>query len=453
MKPRVRIIEGDAESAVLLADQLGVLGWQVETFASAEAGLAGLETAEVDAVLTVLELGTASGVDVCRAATAARPDVPVLLMTSYGTLTAAVGAMRAGAHDFLIKPLTRDVLDVAFTRALEYRRLRQELTRLRREVGPSSGHAGLLGQSPPMQRVYTLIDRLGPSSASVLIRGDSGVGKELVARALHARSRRADGPFVAINCAAVPEKLLESELFGHEKGAFTGADRPRAGLFREAQGGTLFLDEIGEMSAALQPKLLRALQERRIRPVGADHEVPVDVRVIAATHQDLGQALRAGRFRTDLYYRLAVVLLDVPPLRARGEDIVAMAEAFLGEICARDDRPLLTLSHAATTSLVLYDWPGNVRELKNAMEHAAAFAAGPLVHNTDLPPAIAGDALAEAESPAAAPGFLSLDEMERRHILRVFDAVGQNKSETARILGIDRKTLHAKLARYGRDQG
>ncbi|MEZ4475140.1 MAG: sigma-54 dependent transcriptional regulator [bacterium] len=452
MKPRVRIIEEDVESAALLADQLGVLGWRPEIFTAAAAGLAGLETAEVDAVLTVLELGATSGLEVCRAATAARPDVPVLLMTSYGTLSAAVEAMRAGAQDFLVKPLTRDALDVAFTRALEYRRLRQELTRLRREVGPTV-HAGLLGQSPPMQRVYTLIDRLGPSSASVLIRGESGVGKELVARALHARSRRADGPFVAINCAAVPEKLLESELFGHEKGAFTGADRPRAGLFREAQGGTLFLDEIGEMSAALQPKLLRALQERRIRPVGADHEVAVDVRVIAATHQDLSQALKAGRFRTDLYYRLAVVLLDVPPLRARGEDIVAMAEAFLDEICGRDGRPALGLSQGAATSLMLYDWPGNVRELKNAMEHAAAFATGPLVQAADLPPAIAGDSQQEPDEPAVAAGFVTLDEVERRHILRVFDAVGQNKSETARILGIDRKTLHARLARYGHDGG
>ncbi len=296
-----------------------------------------------------------------------------------------------------------------------------------------------------MQRVRRLIERVAPSSTSVLIRGESGTGKELVARAVHTRSRRAAGPFVPVNCAAVPEQLLESELFGHRRGAFTGADEARVGLFREADGGTLFLDEIGEMSARLQPKLLRALQEQVVRPVGGDREVPVDVRVIAATHQDIPKAIEAGRFRADLFYRLDVIGIDVPPLRARGDDVLRLAERFLAAICAREGTAR-RLEPSALEALMLYGWPGNVRELRNAVEYAVMMS-DEVIGPADLPPAIGGGVLDEAPP---ASGYLTLDEVERRHILRVYTAVGENKSEAARVLGIDRKTLHGKLARYGR---
>ncbi|MCB9527033.1 MAG: sigma 54-interacting transcriptional regulator [Myxococcales bacterium] len=305
---------------------------------------------------------------------------------------------------------------------------------------------GLLGTSEGVLRVRRLIERVAPSNASVLIRGESGTGKELVARAIHHRSRRAAGPFVAVNCAAVPEQLLESELFGHRKGAFTGADEARVGLFREADGGTLFLDEIGEMSPRLQPKLLRALQEQVVRPVGGDRELPVDVRVVAATHQDIAQAIEGGRFRADLFYRLNVVTIELPSLRARAEDIPMLAERFLAAICARDG-VIRSFDPAAVTALLLYGWPGNVRELRNAVEHAAMMSDG-LIGPAELPTAIGG-ALAAEEAPPVS-GWLTLAEVERRHILRVYAAVGENKSEAARVLGIDRKTLHGKLERYGK---
>ncbi|MCA9538920.1 MAG: sigma-54-dependent Fis family transcriptional regulator [Myxococcales bacterium] len=448
-RPRIRLVEPDAQVADRLAAQLGELGYVVERWATAAPALAGLEAATLDAVLTDLDLPGEAGLEMCREVLRRRPDLPVLVMTGAGSLDSAIAALRAGAYDYLQKPVSRDVLDAALARATEHRRLRAELARLRRQLPGPAGFLGLLAIGRGMQRVGTLIDRVAPSSASILIRGESGTGKELVARALHLRSRRADGPFVAVNCAAVPEQLLESELFGHQKGAFTGADHHRVGLFREASGGTLFLDEIGEMSPALQPKLLRVLQEREVRPVGSAQSRRIDVRVVAATHQDIAAAVQAGRFRSDLYFRLNVIAIDVPPLRERGDDIALLAEHFLAECAARDERPALRFSPAALTALLLYRWPGNVRELRNAVEHAVAMTQGDEIGVAELPDVVAGEA-AEGDAEALPAGLLSLFEVEKRHILRVYDAVGQNKSEAARILGVDRKTLHTRLTRYGR---
>ena len=445
MKPRVRVIDDDVETGELVARRLEALGFTADVFDRPSAALLDLETSGVDVVLTDLEMPELTGLEVCREVLSRVPDVPVVLMTGYGTMESVLSALRAGAYDFLAKPVGRDALDVAMARAMEHRSLRREVARLRIDSGEP--FEGLLGNSAPMRRVFSVVDRVARSRASVLLRGESGTGKELLARALHARSRRADGPFVAVNCAAVPENLLESELFGHEKGAYTGADAARTGLFREAHGGTLLLDEIGEMSPALQPKLLRALQERSVRPVGGDRELKVDVRVIAATHQDIEEAIEAGRFRADLYYRLAVVSVRVPPLRERTEDVPTLAAFFLTEACERDGRAPLRLAPSALGALDDYTWPGNVRELKNAMEHAAALAEGDLVTPADLPEAIARDA--SPGEPTDDRPFLPLLEVERRHVVRVYEAVGRNKSEAARLLGIDRKTLGAKLRRFG----
>ena len=439
------VVDDDLENGELVVRRLGGLGFEAVAFDRPSAAVANLETDEWDVVLTDLEMPGMTGLELCHEVLARAPDVPVVLMTGYGTMESVLSALRAGAYDFLTKPVGVDALDVAMARAMEHRSLRREVGRLRREAGEP--FEGLVGRSPPMRRVFSLVDRVARSQASVLLHGESGTGKELLARAIHARSRRAGGPFVAFNCAAVPENLLESELFGHEKGAFTGADAARSGLFREASGGTLFLDEIGEMSAALQPKLLRALQERSVRPVGSDREVKVDVRVLAATHQDIEAATAAGSFRADLYYRLAVVSLRAPPLRERPEDVAELATLFLAEACERDARDQLRLSASAVAALGDYTWPGNVRELKNAMEHAAALAEAGFVGVADLPEAIAGDAAHEEAADDRL--FLPLLEVERRHVLRVYDGVSRNKSEAARLLGIDRKTLAAKLQRFG----
>ena len=451
MTTRVLIVDDDQAMRELLTEQLQASGRFVVIAArNASEAIEKVDSEVVDVVLTDLRMPGNSGLDLCRELIGRRPDIPVVLMTAFGSLEAAIEAIRAGAYDFLTKPFDPERLEVTLDRAVQDRVLREEVKRLRRQMDDGAGFEGMIGTCPAMQHLYEMIERVGSSGASVLILGESGSGKELVARALHHRSRRANGPFVALNCAAVPEQLLESELFGHERGAFTDAKVARKGLMREAEKGTLFLDEIGDLSEKLQPKLLRALQDRRIRPVGSDEELNIDVRIIAATHRDLRALVQEDRFRADLFYRLNVITLEVPPLRERGDDIMLLAETFADSIAAREHRGAPEFSSEVESLLTSYNWPGNIRELANCVERCVALATDGVVLPEHLPEDIRrGDQVPErASSETAPPDFQTLIEVERNHILRVLDSVGGNKSRAAKILGIDRKTLHARLMRY-----
>jgi two-component system response regulator HydG len=373
-----------------------------------------------------------------------------MMLTGFGNLEMAIGAIRAGAYDFITKPPDLDVLALALQRAVQHRHLRAEVKRLRRTVEEARGFGELLSASPAMQKLTDLLERILDSDASVLVTGESGTGKELVARALHHRGRRAAGPFVAVNCAAVPETLLESELFGHVRGAFTDARSGHTGLFVQASGGTLFLDEIGELPLTLQPKLLRALQERTVRPLGGDAEVPCDVRLVAATNRDLETAIEEHRFRDDLYFRINVIHVDVPPLRARGNDVLLLAQHFVDRYAAQAGKAMTGLSPEAAERLLAYAWPGNVRELQNCVERAVALARYDRIAVDDLPDKVRrarrSQVVIAADDPAS---LLPLEEVERRYILRVLEVVRGNRSLAARTLGLDRKTLYRKLERYG----
>jgi two-component system response regulator HydG len=382
--------------------------------------------------------------------------MPVVVITGQGSLETAIGAIRVGAYDFITKPVDPKLLYLSVSRAIQHRHLQDEVRRLRDAVAADSETAenAIVGHSGAMRRVYELVSRVGESDASVLIHGETGTGKELIARGIHMRSRRKDGPFVAINCAAVPHSLIESELFGHARGAFTDAKVQRTGLFVQASGGTLFLDEIGELPIEMQPKLLRALQERKVRPVGANQEVPFDSRIVAATNRNLEDEVYEKRFREDLYYRINVVKIDVPPLRERGGDVLQLAQYFLKRFATRNDKSALELSTTAAEKLMAYNWPGNVRELENCMEHAVALARFDQITVEDLPEKIrayrAERFVVAANDPTE---IVTMDELERRYILRVLSLVGGNKSRAAQVLGFDRRTLYRKLERYGDGTG
>ncbi len=447
---RILIVDDDAAMCAMLRTSLERRGYAVETRGGAAEAADALRGGDVDVVVTDLHMRGTDGLALCQRVVTDHPNVPVLVITAFGSLDAAIGAIRAGAYDFLPKPFELDALVVALDRALQHRALRVEVARLRRAVGEARRFDELIGDSPAMRRVYDLIERLGDSDATVLITGESGTGKELVARALHRRSRRGNGPFVAINCAALPEPLLESELFGHVRGAFTDARTPRAGLFAQANGGTLLLDEIGELPLPLQAKLLRALQERTIRPIGSDAEVPFDARIIAATNLDLDQAVAERRFRDDLYYRINVVHLELPPLRARGNDVLLLAQAFVERAAAVAGKRVTGLDATAAARLLSYGWPGNVRELHNCVERAVALAQHDQIVPDDLPDRIRNHQPLQLPLVGDDPAELvPMEEVERRYILRVLAAVGGNKKEAARILGFDRTTLYRKLERHG----
>lgn len=454
----ILVVDDERSMRELLTSELEEHGWATREAPDARVALEMLAHGEIDIIVTDLRMPGLDGNALCKEVVRLRPDVPVIVMSGFGSIDAAVEAIRAGAYDFVTKPFEHTALELILERALHHRNLSSELRQLRRVVRNDIGFAGLIGTSPPMLRMYDLIDRFAHSEASVLIVGESGVGKELAARAIHRCSARAHGPFVGINCAAVPEQLLESELFGHAKGAFTDARLPRHGLLRQAEGGTLFLDEIGDMSPSVQPKLLRALQERVVRPVGSDSEIPIHVRIVAATNQDMKGAVARNAFRADLYYRLAVATIHVPPLRERGDDIALLA----GHFCEALQSPTMAtesigLTADAEAALRRHPWPGNVRELRNAIERAMALRPpGSEIRREHLPDELQshGPALPVAAAEASTfndndLGFLPLGEVERRHILKVVEAVGGNRSRAAKVLGIDRKTLYARLLRYG----
>jgi two-component system response regulator HydG len=450
MAARVLIVDDEQSMCETLAAGLLSRGFATQWTTAATDALELLRSTEVDVVVTDLNMRGMNGIDLCERIVANRPDVPVIVITAFGSLDTAVAAIRAGAYDFLSKPVKIDALTLAVDRAVQHRSLREEVKRLRQIVVDTHHFQEVLGESVAMRRVHELLNRLVDSDGSILITGESGTGKEVVANALHRRGRRRSGPFVAINCAAMPEALLESELFGHARGAFTDARTARTGLFVEANGGTLLLDEIGDMPLALQPKLLRALQERVVRPVGGSEEVPFDVRLIATTNRDLETAVEDGRFREDLYFRINVIHIALPPLRARGTDVLLLAQHFLGHYAAQTGKRVTGLSPAAAERILAYGWPGNVRELRNCIEHAVALTQFEQLTVDDLPEKIQAyrrsHVLVASDNPQE---LVSLEEVERRYVSRVMEAVGGNKTLAAQVLGIGRKTLYRKLEQFG----
>ena len=446
---RVLIIDDDRSMCEVLESELKSRDFAVVSENSPEDALRRLTDDDFGIVLTDINMQGMSGVDLCKQIVANREDIPVVVMTAFGTMEAAVAAIRAGAYDFVTKPFEPDDLALTLERGLKHRALREEVKRLRRVVTDQQRFDDIIGTSAAMKRMYDLISRVAETETTVLVTGESGTGKELVAKALHMRSARREGPFVAINCAAMPESLLESELFGHVKGAFTDARTARPGLFVKATKGTLFLDEIGEMPAGMQAKLLRALQERTVRPVGGDMEIPFDSRLIAATNRDLETEVEDRRFREDLFYRINVVRVHVPPLRARGSDILLLTQHFLARNQPNGNPRVVGLKSAAADKLLSYPWPGNVRELQNCVERAVALAQFDHIGLDDLPERIrefktTSRITIESNDPSE---LLPMEEVERRYIMRVLEAVGGNKTLAAQVLGFDRRTLYRKLER------
>jgi two-component system, NtrC family, response regulator HydG len=393
-----------------------------------------------------LRMKEMQGMELLGEAKRSFPETNVIIMTAFGSVESAIQAMKQGAYDYLIKPVKTDEVLLVAERAMREAALRREVNRLRREVHKEYSFHQILGKSKPMQDVFDLIRRVADSPTNVLITGESGTGKELVAKAIHYNSERGKGPFVPVNCAAIPEALLESELFGHMKGSFTDAKSDKRGLFEEAGLGTLFLDEISELPTLLQAKLLRAIQEREIRRVGSTKALPIDVRIIAATNLNLEEEVKAKRFREDLYYRLNVIEIRMPPLRERRDDIPLLVDAFLRKCAEASHKEVKGMTEPALALLMDYAWPGNVRELENVIERAVTLARGEKIIPEDLPPAIQGSRGDRRVIDEAAERTLPLHEVEREYIIRILDKTGGNKYQAAQVLGIDRKTLYRKLA-------
>jgi DNA-binding NtrC family response regulator len=449
LRQRILIVDDEPEMAAVIEQALVRRGYVATQQHSADGAWEVLEREDYDVVITDINMRGMNGVELTEKIVQNRRDIPVIVITAFGSVETATAVLRAGAYDFITKPFEIEQLVVAVERAIQNNRLRDEVKRLREEVARAKPTSELLGESPAMRKVHETISRVAETDATVLVTGESGTGKELVARALHKRSKRKDGPFIAINCAAMPEALLESELFGHAKGAFTDAKTTKRGLFLEASNGTLFLDEIGEMPPGMQAKLLRALEERTVRPVGGTSETPFDARILAATNRDLESLVESGRFREDLYYRVNVVQLSLPPLRARGGDVLALTQQFITRYSEPMGKKVRGFSSAVGERLLAYAWPGNVRELQNCVERALALARFEELTVEDLPPKVRdfkpSFVVVATEDPT---DLVTMEEVERRYIQRVMEAVGQNKTQAAKVLGFDRTTLYRKLERY-----
>lgn len=450
MSGRILVVDDDLAMCELLAAGLGRRGFAITTRTDPAAAFDLLGQEIFDVVVTDLNMRGMNGLELCERIAANWPDLAVVVITAFGSLETAVAAIRAGAYDFITKPVELDALRLTIDRAVRHRALTEEVKQLRRVVADARTVDEMIGQSAAIGVVHRTAARVAETDASVLITGESGTGKELVARAIHRRSRRADGPFVAINCAAMPEQLLESELFGHTRGAFTDAHAPRVGLFVQASGGTLFLDEIGELPLGLQPKLLRALQERRVRPIGGDGEISFDARVVAATNADLESAIEEKRFRDDLFYRINVVHIALPPLRARAGDVLLLAQHLVQKLAAQFGKQVVGITPAAAERLVTYAWPGNVRELANCIERAVALTCTDELTVEDLPEKIRAyrprQVVVVADDPSE---LVPVAEVERRYILKVLEAHGGSRTLAAQTLGLDRKTLYRRLKAYG----
>jgi two-component system response regulator HydG len=446
------VVDDDEATCRMVALGLRGAGHVVQTASSFGQACEAANSVEPQVVLTDLNMSGGTGLELSRHFADAWPDVPVIVITAFGSMQAAIDAMRAGAYDFVTKPFDIEALALVVERAAQHQALRSEVKRLRAAVGQAGWGGDILGKSDAAVGLRSMLELVSKTDATVLITGETGTGKEVAARALHSQGKRRGGPFVAVNCSALPEALLESELFGHVKGAFTDARANRSGMFVEADRGTLFLDEVGEIPSSMQAKLLRALEERRVRPVGSDVETPFDARIVAATNRDLELAVQEGVFREDLFYRLNVVHVSVPPLRSRGADVLLLAQHFLSQLASPGRPEVVGISEPAAERMLTYPWPGNIRELRNAIERAVALTRFDHVRAEDLPERIrryeprhvlvAGDNLEE---------LVSLEEVEKRYILKVMQAAGGNKSLAAQTLGVSRRTLYRKLGEYGTD--
>ncbi|MFP4329392.1 MAG: sigma-54-dependent transcriptional regulator [Alkalispirochaetaceae bacterium] len=446
MKFNVLIVDDEKNIREGLGKALELDGYNVLLAADGQNGLDIIEEEEVDLVIADLRMPRISGEELLRRVVQSYPTVPVIILTGHGTIETAVQAMRDGAYDFLTKPVNLDRLSLLCKRALSTRELVMQHRQMQEELEHQRRFQNIIGKSSEMQRIFELVKQVAPTKASVLITGESGVGKELIADALHNASNRKDKPFIRVHCAALSESLLESELFGHEKGAFTGAVARKRGRFELAHSGSIFLDEIGEIEQSVQIKILRVLQEKKFERVGGEETLEVDVRIISATNRDLKEAIDEGRFREDLYYRLNVVNIHIPPLRERKEDIPLLTSAFIKEFAQENEKPVEGIDPKARSALYNYPWPGNIRELRNSIESAVVMCKGTIITPDDLPPSITRDN--EDDYIRISLGS-SLADAEREIIRSTLAAQNGNKSRTAEILGIGRKTLHRKVDEYG----
>jgi two-component system response regulator HydG len=448
----ILVVDDDNAHRTMLYTLISGWGYEVTQADDGATAIEKVKEQSYDLVLMDVRMVKVSGLEALEQIKSFNPAIPVIIMTAYSSVDTAVDALKQGAHDYLTKPLDFDKLKITIARSMEHTRLKEENRLLKESLGKHFDRRNIIGQSPAMVNLLETVAQVAPSEATVLITGESGTGKELIAGAIHFNSSRIDGPFVKINCAAITETLLESELFGHEKGAFTGADRRKEGRFYQAHRGSLFLDEVSEMSLTMQVKLLRVLQEREFTRVGGEKTIQVDVRIIAATNKDLPELIGQAEFREDLYYRLNVVDLEIPSLRKRREDVPLLAQHFLQIFAARNHKEIKGFTPQAMDHLIRYDWPGNVRELMNAVERAVVLSRSDYLSEKDFP-VISGFKIKNDETISQPPpingdGTTPLEEVEKATILKTMEASGGNKSEAARRLGITRKTLHKKLKAY-----
>lgn len=452
---KILVVDDDNAHRTMLRTLVGGWGYEVDDADDGAAAIDKVKEQSYDLVLMDVRMVKISGLEALAKIKSYNPAIPIIIMTAYSSVETAIDALKKGAHDYLTKPLDFDKLRITIERSMEHTRLKEENRLLKESLGQHFDRRNIIGQSPAMINLLETVAQVAPSEATVLITGDSGTGKELIAGAIHFNSHRKDGPFIKLNCAAITETLLESELFGHEKGAFTGAERRKEGRFFQAHGGSLFLDEVSEMSLTMQVKLLRVLQEREFTRVGGENTIQVDVRIMAATNKNLPELISKGEFREDLYYRLNVVGLEIPALKKRREDIPLLAQRFLEMFAAKNHKEIKGYTPQAMDHLIRYDWPGNVRELMNAVERAVVLSQANFLSERDFT-IIHGSEVNQNDSVTdnvnaqiMMDGVTPLEEVEKTTILNTLEASGGNKSEAARRLGITRKTLHKKLKAYG----
>jgi len=452
VEPRILLIDDDASHAEIAGEVLTRAGYAATLAHSGEEGLRKFREAEFDVVLTDLRLPDHDGMEVLKRIKATDADVEVIIITGYGSVEKAVEALHQGAYSFLEKPLNRDALRNTVAKALDRRQLSMANRELHKLVNEKFGYEGIVGSSPAMQQVFARLRQVAPTDARTLITGENGTGKELVARALHFNSKRSNGPLVAVNCGALSGGVLDSELFGHAKGAFTGAVKDHIGKFEAADGGTLFLDEVGEMPLETQVKLLRVIENKEVTPVGSNKARPIDVRIISATNKNLSEQVAAGKFREDLFFRLKVVEIHLPALRERQGDIPLLAQSFINEFARQYEKPVKTIDHAALNALIGHGWPGNVRELRNTIEEMVVLSQGERLTAQDLPRALQSSAplapITISKGDTALVG-MSMEQIEREAIRNTLRATEGNRERTAKLLGIGERTLYRKLKEYG----
>ena len=444
----ILIVDDDLAHRTMLKKLLGGWGYEISEADDGAVAIDAVQKRSFDLILMDIRMINVSGIEALEKIKIINPAIPVIIMTAYASVETAVDALKKGAYDYLTKPLDFDELKIAINRATEHNRLKKENEYLKERLGQKFDNQNMIGSSPLMVKLLEIVAQVAATEATVLITGKSGTGKEMIANAIHYNSLRKDAPFIKINCAALTESLLESELFGHEKGAFTGADKRREGKFRQADGGSIFLDEVSEMSAGMQVKLLRVLQEREITRVGGAEVIAVNVRVIAASNKDLKKEMELKRFREDLFYRLNVVALHVPALSERREDIPLLAQHFLEMFAAKNKKNIKGFTPQAMEKLIKYAWPGNVRELMNAVERAVVLSRSEYIDADELALLMADSSNVLGSDKFSLPENMPLDEVEKRSILEAINSCGGNKSEAARRLGITRKTLRKKLDKY-----